>query len=100
MVGGAKSCLESTSVGSQKKQESSRKRSISVLLTTPKPFIVRITANCGNSRPPHLPPEKSVCRSSKLEPDMEQGTGSKRGKEYIKAVCYHCACLTYMPGTS
>ena len=32
----------------------------------------------GNTRPPYLPPEKSVCRSgSKLELDMEQHTGSK-----------------------
>ena len=100
MVGGAKSRLESTSVGSQKQQESSRKTSVSVLLTMTKPFTARITANCVNSRPPHLLPEKSVCRSSKLEPDMEQGTGSKWRKDYIKAVCYHCACLTYVKGTS
>ena len=32
----------------------------------------------GNTRPPNLPLEKSVCRSgSKLELDMEQQTGSK-----------------------
>ena len=36
-----------TSVGSSKKQESSRKTSISASLTTPKPFPVWITANCG-----------------------------------------------------
>jgi len=31
----------------------------------------------GNTRPPYLPPEKTVCRSrSKLELDMEQQTGS------------------------
>ena len=29
------------------------------------------------------------------EPDMEQQTGSKSGKEYIKAVCGHPAYLTY-----
>ena len=58
-----------TSVGSLKKQESSRKTSLSSLLTTPKPLTVWITANCGkflkygNTRPPDLPPEKSVCRS-------------------------------------
>ena len=41
----------------------------------------------GNTRPPYLPPEKSVCRSrSKLEPDMEEQTGSKLGKEYVKAI--------------
>ena len=30
------------------------------------------------------------------EPDMEQQTGSKLGKEYIKAVYCHPAYLTYM----
>ena len=36
-----------TSAGSSKKQESSRKTSISALLTTPKPLTVWITTNCG-----------------------------------------------------
>ena len=36
-----------TSVGSSKKQESSRKISTSALLTTPKPLIVCITTKCG-----------------------------------------------------
>ena len=36
-----------TSAGSSKKQESSRKTSISVLLTMPKPLTVWITTNCG-----------------------------------------------------
>ena len=35
------------SVGSSKKQESSRKTSISALLTMPKPLTVWITTNCG-----------------------------------------------------
>ena len=35
-----------TSRGSLKKQESSRKTSISALLTMPKPSTVRITTNC------------------------------------------------------
>ena len=58
-----------TSVGPLKKQESSRKSSLSALLTTPKPLTVWITINGGNSerdgntRPPDLPLEKSVCRS-------------------------------------
>ena len=56
--------------GSPKKKESSRKASTSALLTTPKPLIVWITKKLwkilkrdGNTRPPYLPPEKSVCRS-------------------------------------
>ena len=36
-----------TSAGSWKKQESSRKTYISVLLTMPKPLTVWITINCG-----------------------------------------------------
>ena len=36
-----------TSTGSCKKQESSRKTSISALLTMPKPLAERITINCG-----------------------------------------------------
>ena len=31
-----------------------------------------------------------------LEPDMEQQTSSKLGKEYVKAVYYHTAYLTYI----
>ena len=36
-----------TSLGSSKKQESSRKTSISALLTMPKPLTVWITINCA-----------------------------------------------------
>ena len=36
-----------TSAGSSKKQDSSRKTSLSVLLTMPKPLTVWITINCG-----------------------------------------------------
>ena len=36
-----------TSAGSSKKQESSRKTSISALLTMPKPLTVWTTRNCG-----------------------------------------------------
>ena len=36
-----------TSTGSSRKQESSRKTSISALLTMPKPLTVWITINCG-----------------------------------------------------
>ena len=35
-----------------------------------------------------------------LEPDMEQQTGSKSGKEHIKAVYCHPAYSTYMQSTS
>ena len=35
-------------------------------------------------------------QEAQLEPDMEQQTGSKLEKEYVKAMCCHCAYLTYM----
>ena len=35
-------------------------------------------------------------KKQELEPDMEQKTGSKLGKEYIKAVYCHSAYFTYM----
>ena len=35
-----------------------------------------------------------------LEPDMEKQTGSKKEKEYVKAVYCHPAYLTYMQSTS
>ena len=51
-----------------KKNKSSRKISILALLTTPKPLAVWTQQPMGNSsreftRPPYLPPEKSVYRS-------------------------------------
>ena len=39
-------------------------------------------------------------KKQQLELDMEQQTGSKLGKEYIKAVCCHPAYLTDMQSTS
>ena len=58
-----------TSVGSSKKQESARKTFAS--LTTPKPLCgsqptVENSERDGNTRPPYLPPEESVCRSRRL----------------------------------
>ena len=58
----------STSIGSQKKQENSRKTSISALSTMPKSLgrsqeTVENSSRDGNTRPPDLFPEKSVCRS-------------------------------------
>ena len=39
-------------------------------------------------------------KKQQLEPDTEQRTGSKLGKEYVKAVYCHPAYLTYMQSTS
>jgi len=46
-----------------------------------------------------LPASWKICMEAKkqqLELDMEQQTGSKLGKEYVKAVYCHPAYLTYM----
>ena len=39
-------------------------------------------------------------KNQQLERDMEQWTGSKLGKEYVKAVYWHPAYLTYLQSTS
>ena len=39
-------------------------------------------------------------KKQQLELDMEQQTGSKLGKEYVKAVSCHPAYLTYMQSAS
>ena len=39
-------------------------------------------------------------KKQQLEPDIEKRTGSKLGKEYVKAVYCHSAYLTYVQSTS
>ena len=39
-------------------------------------------------------------KNQQLEPDMEQKTSSKLGKEYVKTAFCHPAYLTYMQSTS
>ena len=97
-----------TSARSWKKQESSRKTSTSALLTTPKPLTLWITINCGKFWERWENQTISLAsweinmqvRKGQLELDMEQQTGSKLGKEYIKAVYCHPAYLTFMQSTS
>ena len=67
------------------KQESSRKTSISALLTMPKALTVWITINCGKfwkrwEYQTTWPDSWEICmqvRKQQLELDMEQQTGSK-----------------------
>ena len=97
-----------TSAGLWKKQESSRKMSISALLTTPKPLTVWTTINCGKFwktweyqtvwysqvYQEYWPASWETYmqgRKQQLELDMEQQTGSKLEKESIKAVYCHPA---------
>ena len=86
-----------TSVGLLKKQESSRKTSISAFLTVPKPLTVWIITNYGKflkrwEYQTTWSASWEICmqvRKQQLELDMEQQTGSKQEKEYIKAVYWH-----------
>ena len=97
-----------TSVGSSKKQDSSKKKtSASALLTMPKPLI------CGSQQTGKFfmrweyqttwPSSWEICmqvKKQQLELDMEEQTDSKSGKDYVKAVCCHCAYLTHTQSTS
>ena len=75
-----------TSARSWKQQESSRKTSISALLTMPKPLTVWITIKCGKfwkwwAYQTTWPASWEICmqvRKQQLELDMEQQTGSSR----------------------
>ena len=88
-----------TFIGSRREQGNSREASTAAALTTWKPLTVWITTNCenslrdGNTRPPYLTPEKSVCRSrnssynrtwnNRLVPNWERST----------SVCMLLPCL-------
>ena len=90
----------------RKNKKSSRKTSTSALLTTPKPLTVWITTNCGKSfkrweYQSTWPASWEICMQVKKQQlKLEQQTGSKSGKEYIKAVYHHPAYLTYIHNTS
>ena len=78
---------------SSKKQESPRKTSISALLTMQKPLTVWMTTNFGKFLEMGIPDHLTCLlrnlyagQEQQLELDMEQQTGSKLGKEYVKAV--------------
>ena len=97
-----------TSIGSLKKQVNSRKTFTFALLTMPKPLTVWITTNCGKffkrcEYQTTWPASWEICmqvKKQQLELDMEQQTGSKPGKEYVKAIYCHPAYLTYMQSIS
>ena len=96
-----------TSIGSSKKQESSRKTSISALLTMPKHITMWITTNWKILKemgtPDHL-----TCPLRNLYADHEAtvrtGHGTidwfQIGMGYVKAVYFHPAYLTCMQSTS
>ena len=96
-----------TSAGSQKKQENSRKISTTASLTTLKPLTVCITTNCGKflkrwAYQTTWPTSWEIClqvKKQQLELNTEQQTGSKLGKECVKAVYCHPAYLIYTQGS-
>ena len=83
-----------TFIGSQEKQEDSRKTSTSTSLNTLKLLTVWLTTNCGKffkrwEYHTTLPASGDICmqvKTQQLEPDMEQQTGSKLRKDSDKAV--------------
>ena len=92
-----------TSIRPLKKQESSRKTS----MTMPKPLTVWPTQTGKFLKrweyQTTWPASWEICmqaRKQQLELDMEQQPGSKSGKEYVKAVYCHPAYLTYMQSSS
>ena len=80
----------------------------SASLTSLKCLTVWITTNCGKflkrwEYRTTLPASWEICmhfKKQQLELDMEQWTGSKLGKEQVKAVYCHLAYLTRMQSTS
>ena len=100
-----------TSTGSLKKQESSKKTSISALLTCQSLWLCGSQQTVENSQRDFKNLKLKTTwsasweifmqvRKQQLELDMEQQTSSKLGKEYVKAVYCHSAYLTYMQSTS
>ena len=97
-----------TSAGSWKKQESSRKNIYFSFIDYAKAFdcvdhnkLWKILEEMGI--PATLPVSWEICmqvKKQQLELDMEQQTGSKLGKEYVKAVYCHPAYLAFMQSTS
>ena len=97
-----------SSTGSQRKQGNSRKTYTFASLSTLNSLIVWMKTNCGKflkrwENQSILPTSWETClqvKKQQLETDMEQQTGSRLGKENIKAVYRHLAYLTYMQSTS
>ena len=88
-----------TSIGSSKKQESSRKPSTSALLSMPKPLTLWIPTNWKILQemgiPDTSPASWEICmqvKKQQLEQDMEQQTGSNLGKECSQG-CVLSPCL-------
>ena len=97
-----------TSAGSWKKQDSFRKTFFSYFIDYAKDFDCVDHNKLWDILEETVIPDHLICllrnlcagQEAKLELDMEQWTGSKLGKEYVKAVYCHPAYLTSMQSTS
>ena len=97
-----------TSIESLKKQENPRKNIYSCFIGYVKAFDCVNHNKLWKIPQEMLIPDHFTCllrylyagKKQQLEQDMEQCTGSKLGKEYIKAVYCHPAYLTYMKGST
>ena len=95
-----------TSVGSSKKQEL-QKNIYFCFIDYIKAFDCVVTTNCRkffkrweyHTTWPAFWEIWMQVKKQQLEVDMEQQTGSKSGKEFVKAVFCHLAYLTYMQST-
>ena len=97
-----------TSIGSSEKQKSSRKKKKICFIDYTKAF------DCVDhyklwkflkrwEYQPTWPASWEICmqvKKQQLELDLEQQSGSRSGKEYVKAAYCHPAYLTYMQSTS
>ena len=89
--------LEKSEEPEIKKAEYSRETSTSALLTMTQPLTVWITTNCGKffkswEYQTTLPASWEICiqvKKKQLELNLEQQTGAKSVKEYIKAAYCH-----------
>ena len=85
-----------------------QKNITSAPLTMPKPLTVWTRRNCGKflkwwEYQTTWPASWDICmqvKKQQLELDLKQQTGSKLGKEYVKAATYHPAYLPSMQSTS
>ena len=92
----------------EKAREFKKKKSTSVLLTTPNPLIVWIITNFGKffkkrEYQTTLSAFWEICiqvKKKQLEPDMEWRTGSRLWKEYVNAIYWNPAYLNYIQRTS
>ena len=92
----------------EKAREFPQKKSTSVSFTMVKPLTVWTTTNCGKffkrceyqTTWPASWETYMQIKKQQLKLNIEQQTGSKSGKEYVKALYCHPAYLIYMQSTS